>query len=160
MGLTWSVQSDMSDRFGINIKRYCRAHEAALRNAPASQALLERHLEKLRWLQHERLIHLIVLVMTVVAELFVVDLAVLHPETNPLAAVVMLALAVLLAFYFYHYFFLENTVQRWYVLADRLRNDAPPTKAPPPAAVQEDSRAIQQKAMECARANQKPRVGA
>ena len=49
------------------------------------------------------------------------DLAVLHPQTNPLAAAMMLALAVLLGFYFYHYFFLENTVQRWYTLADRLR---------------------------------------
>ena len=29
-------------------------------------------------------------------------------------------LAVLLGFYFYHYFFLENAVQRWYVLAERM----------------------------------------
>ena len=29
-------------------------------------------------------------------------------------------LAVLLGFYFYHYFFLENSVQRWYVLAERM----------------------------------------
>ena len=69
-------------------------------------------------LQHERLIHLIVLVMVVFVELFTVDLAVLHSETNPLAAVMMLALAVLLLFYFYHYFFLENIVQRWYKIAD------------------------------------------
>ena len=65
---------------------------------------------------------------TVLTELFAVDLAVLHPETNPLAAAVMLLLAVLLAFYFWHYFFLENTVQRWYKLADKLQralNDAP-----------------------------------
>ena len=32
-----------------------------------------------------------------------------------------LPLAVLLAFYFAHYFFLENTVQHWYQLADDLR---------------------------------------
>ena len=108
----------MTDRFGINIKQYCREHEAALRDGTVS---LEQHLEKLRWLQHERLVHLIVVVMAVVVELFVVDLAVLHPETNPLAGIVMLVLAVLLGFYFYHYSFLENTVQRWYKLADRLR---------------------------------------
>ena len=108
----------MSNQFGINVKRYCREHEAALRDGNIS---LEQHLEKLRWLQHERLAHLIVLAMTVVVELFTVDLAVLHPQTNPLAAAMMLALAVLLGFYFYHYFFLENTVQRWYTLADRLR---------------------------------------
>ena len=111
----------MQDRFGINMKRYCRAHEAELSSLPPSGALLDMHLEKLRWLQHERLVHLIVLVMTALAELFTVDLAVLHPETNPLAAAVMLVLAVLLGFYFAHYFFLENTVQHWYTLADNIR---------------------------------------
>ncbi len=112
----------MKDRFGINIKRYCRDHEADLASRPPSRAVLEAHLEKLRWLQHERLAHLIVLVMTVFAELFAVDLAALHPETNPLAAAMVLVLAVLLLFYFWHYFFLENTVQRWYKLADALRD--------------------------------------
>ena len=110
----------MQDRFGINMKRYCRAHEAMLASVPPSREVLALHLEKLRWLQHERLVHLVVLVLTAVAELFTVDMAVLHPETNPLAAIVMLALAVLLAFYFAHYFFLENTVQHWYRLADDL----------------------------------------
>ncbi len=111
----------MQDKYGINMRRYCRAHEAMLASAAASQEMMALHLEKLHWLQHERLVHLVVLVMTAIAELFTVDLAVLHPETNPLAAIVMLALAVLLAFYFAHYFFLENTVQHWYRLADDLR---------------------------------------
>ena len=113
----------MSDQFGINVKRYCREHEKRVSQCPPSPALLEEHREKLGWLQHERLIHLIVVVMTALAELFTVDLALLHPETNPLAGIVMLALAVLLGFYFWHYFFLENTVQRWYVIADRLREE-------------------------------------
>ena len=111
----------MQDRFGINVKRYCREHEKRMTSLPPSQALLEQHLQKLEWMQHERLVHLIVLVMVVFVELFAVDLAVLHPETNPLSGIVMLALAVLLGFYFRHYFFLENTVQHWYRLADRLR---------------------------------------
>ena len=111
----------MKNRFGINMKQYCREHEAFIASAAPSPRVLERHLEKLGWLQHERLVHLIVLALTCVAELFVTDLVVLHPETHPLSAAVMLALAVLLGFYFWHYFFLENTVQRWYVLADDLR---------------------------------------
>ena len=111
----------MSDRFGINMKRYCREHEERIKSLPPSPALLSEHLQMIQRLQHERLIHLIVLVMTVLVELFVVDLAVLHPQTNPLAAGMMLALAVLLLFYFYHYFFLENTVQRWYVIVDEMR---------------------------------------
>ena len=132
----------MTDRFGINIKQYCREHESALRNGKTS---LEQHLEKLRWLQHERLVHLIVVVMVVVAELFVVDLAILHPETNPLAGIAMLVLAVLLGFYFYHYFFLENTVQRWYKLSDQLRQQTAPTASDTPSsAIQRDINAIRE----------------
>ena len=150
-----------SDRFGINIKRYCRAHEAALRAQAPTPELIERHLEKLRRLQHERLVHLVVLAMVVFVELFVTDLAILHPETNPLAAVVMLVLAILLALYFYHYFFLENTVQRWYRLADRLREQSvPEAESPPPAAVRSDIAEIQDRLMDCARENQGPRIGA
>ncbi len=115
----------MNDRFGINMKQYCRAHEAAVRTAISEDRvvseLIETHKEKIAWLQHERLMHLIVTVMVVFVELFVVDLVVLHPELGILPAVLMLGLAVLLGFYFYHYFFLENTVQRWYKLADEMR---------------------------------------
>lgn len=142
----------MTDRFGINIKQYCREHESALRNGNTS---LEQHLEKLRWLQHERLVHLIVVVMVVVAELFVVDLAILHPETNPLAGIVMLVLAVLLCFYFYHYFFLENTVQRWYKLSDQLRQQTVPTASDTPSsAIQRDINAIRKIPSDGSRENQ------
>ena len=111
----------MTDRFGINVKRYCREHEEAVRTEPPTPALMEAHLRKLRWLQHERLVHLVVVVMVVLAELFAVDLALLHPQTDPMAGIIVIGLAVLLAFYFYHYFFLENTVQRWYKLADQTK---------------------------------------
>lgn len=123
----------MNDRFGINMKQFCRAHEARLREGTASRALLEEHLEKLRWLQHERLVHLIVLVMTVFGELFVLDLVLLHPETGVGPALMLLGLAVLLVFYVFHYFFLENTVQHWYRLAERLASEipgVPPSGAP------------------------------
>jgi flagellar biosynthesis protein FliP len=111
----------MKDRFGINMKQWCRAHEAFLASAPPSEALLALHREKLAILRHERLVHLIVTVMVVFVELFTVDLVLLHPALGVIPAVVMLGLAVLLGFYFYHYFVLENTVQRWYRLADELR---------------------------------------
>ena len=113
-----------SDKYGINMKRFCIDHEAAvakeLEARGPSRPLLDLHLEKLRWLQHERLVHLIVLAMAAAGELFVVDLVLLHPETGPWSAVFMLGLAVLLAFYFAHYFFLENTVQHWYRIAEAI----------------------------------------
>ena len=97
------------DTFGINMKEWCRNHETYVLTAPATEELLAVHREKIRILQHERLVHLIVTVMVVFAELFVVDLVLLHPELGIVPAIVMLGLAVLLGFYFYHYFVLENT---------------------------------------------------
>ena len=114
-----------SDRFGINMKRFCREHEArvtaAVEAGEATPELLEEHLRMIAWIQHERLVHLIVTVMVVLCELFTVDLVLLHPELGIVPAVIMLGLAVLLGFYFWHYFFLENTVQRWYRIAEELR---------------------------------------
>ena len=114
-----------SDRFGINMKRFCREYEArvtaAVAAGEATPELLEEHLRMIAWVQHERLVHLIVTVMVVLCELFTVDLVLLHPELGIVPAVIMLGLAVLLGFYFWHYFFLENTVQRWYRIAEELR---------------------------------------
>lgn len=113
-----------SSRYGVNMKKYCREHETvvkrALEDSEVSEELLSHHIEMIARIQHERLIHLIVTVMVVMAELFVVYLALLHPELGILPAIIMLALAILLGFYFYHYFFLENTVQRWYKYADEM----------------------------------------
>ena len=114
-----------SDRFGINMKQFCREHEtrvtAAVAAGETTPELLEEHLRMIAWVQHERLVHLIVTVMVVLCELFTVDLVLLHPELGIVPAVIMLGLAVLLGFYFWHYFFLENTVQRWYRIAEELR---------------------------------------
>ena len=116
------------DTFGINMKQYCRGHEemvrAALRENGATPALVALHKEKIAMLQHERLIHLIVTELVVIAELFALDLVLLHPDVVGIpGAVAVLVLAVLLGFYFYHYFFLENTVQRWYRLLDEMNKE-------------------------------------
>ena len=109
-----------SDRFGIDIKKFCRDHEAYIRSKEATRELYEYHLEKLRWLQHERLVHLIVTVMVVIGEIFLVSLVLLHPELGIVPAIMMLGIAILAGLYFMHYFFLENTVQKWYHLADEI----------------------------------------
>ena len=114
-----------SDRFGINMKRFCREHEkrvmVAVEAGEATPELLEEHLRMIAWVQHERLVHLIVTVMVVLCELFTLDLVLLHSEMGIVPAVIMLGMAVLMGFYFWHYFFLENTVQRWYRIAEELR---------------------------------------
>ena len=124
----------MDDKFGINMKQYCREYEESVRGAlaegEACPGMLEVHREKIRMLQHERLVHLIVTVMVVMVEAFVVTLVLLHPELGIVPALIMLGLAVLLGFYFFHYFFLENTVQRWYRIAEELRKRDPVTLKP------------------------------
>lgn len=114
------------DTFGINMRQYCRDHESTVCRAVSDRSvtseLIDLHREKIRILQHERLVHLIVTVMVVFVELFAVNLTLLHPELGIYPALVMLGFAVLLGFYFRHYFFLENTVQRWYRLLDEMES--------------------------------------
>ena len=114
------------DTFGINMRQYCRDHEStvcrAVLDRSVTSELIDLHREKIRILQHERLVHLIVTVMVVFVELFAVNLTLLHPELGIYPALVMLGFAVLLGFYFRHYFFLENTVQRWYRLLDEMES--------------------------------------
>ncbi len=117
----------MDGRFGINMKKYCRSHEEAMLDAlgrgdEVTEELLKRHLEKLRWIQHERLIHLIVTLMVVITELVTLCVVIFYDGYGLAPAVIMLGLAILLGFYFYHYFFLENTVQRWYLIADEMQS--------------------------------------
>jgi uncharacterized protein YacL len=108
--------------YGINMKKYCASHEAytekRFSQGSGLNELLELHERKLRWLQHERLIHLIVTLLISVLFLFTIWLfiALINPFVLILTAVVL----ILLGAYIRHYFFLENTVQRWYTLYDRI----------------------------------------
>ena len=106
-------------RQGINIRRYCKVHEEMLGSSPPSPALLALHLERLQWLQHERLIHLIVLLLTAICELFALYLAFVALKTV-VAFAVSLVILVVLFFYVCHYFFLENTTQHWYRIAEEI----------------------------------------
>lgn len=79
------------------------------------------HEKKLSWLMHERLVHLIVLFITVILALFAMGLLLFLPETLPASLPLFMIVFVLLIFYVRHYFFLENTVQRWYMIDERIR---------------------------------------
>ena len=140
-----SVSGTKQDKYGINMRTWCRDHEEQVQNhllsfrgAKEAQAslhtveeplltpeeLLRLHRTKIQYLQHERLIHLIVLVMTVFGELFTVALVLALPETVPYSLIAMYGVLILLAFYFRHYFLLENTVQHWYRLDDEILEEA------------------------------------
>ncbi|WP_051226882.1 hypothetical protein [Butyrivibrio sp. MC2013] len=112
------------DKYGINMRKFCRDHEIYLTRAeengddPADT--LKWHMKKLSLLQHERLVHLLVLMTTIIVTLFSLIIMLSFPRLMPVSAVVFLLLIVLTGFYLRHYFFLENKTQHWYRLAVEL----------------------------------------
>lgn len=113
---------DNKRRYGINIKKYCAAHETyaetRLTEGGRLDGLLGLHERKLRRLQHERLVHLIVTLLIAIVFLFSIWLFI--ALANPLVLILTAVVLALLSAYIRHYFFLENTVQRWYLLSDRI----------------------------------------
>lgn len=83
-----------------------------------TKAELERHLDKIGFMQHERLIHFLVTMLFAVV-LFLVLGFYLVTEAVFLLPLLGLIL-VLLVPYIFHYYFLENTVQQMYVIYDRM----------------------------------------
>jgi len=79
---------------------------------------LDFHESKVTYLQHERLIHLLVLIFVgmVLISFFItslfVDMIVLY--------LLILILFVLFIFYIRHYYLLENSIQHWYLVTEQL----------------------------------------
>ena len=115
-----------SDRYGVPMIQYCREHEKyveeQLKTGADRKELLEWHEKKLAWIQHERLVHLLVTILTAIVFLFSVALMAII-EWSPAVLLLQLILVILLAAYLRHYFQLENTVQHWYRIADKLHED-------------------------------------
>ncbi len=109
----------------MNIRKYMTSHEAGIRealkrgNARELGGWEKTHDRMIRFMQHERLIHLLVLLA--VASFFLLLLA--WTWTRPSLPLLLLSglFLVLLVPYILHYYFLENTVQRWYVLSDEIQ---------------------------------------
>ncbi|MEW6432966.1 MAG: hypothetical protein AB1730_15795 [Myxococcota bacterium] len=105
--------------------RYLQNHEAFVRRAleePHDAAYWEGlaafHDQQLRFMQHERLIHLLVTLTVAVLTLGSIAFVALAPMLAGFAlAAVLLGLV---SAYLVHYFRLENGVQRWYHLANRI----------------------------------------
>lgn len=117
-------KDDRRDKYGLNLRVWARRHEQdienRLRQGEDPGRLLDWHERKLAWLQHERLIHLGVMMITIVVFLVALAFMVLAPSTIPVSTIIYLAMLGLLIGYVRYYFFLENTVQHWYTIADDL----------------------------------------
>ncbi len=104
---------------------YLKRHEAFIGRAllagldpDDAAALGELHARQLAYLQHERLIHLLVTLAIALFWLLTIGFVTTHESLAGLA--VFGCLLLLLVAYLVHYFRLENGVQRLYLLANRI----------------------------------------
>ena len=107
------------------MEAYLARHEAFIRGELAAAGdgadwagLARFHRAQIGYLQHERLVHLLVTLFFGLSALLTLLVLVLHPRT--LMGVLLLLLLALLAPYLVHYYRLENGVQRWYHLANEI----------------------------------------
>lgn len=82
------------------------------------EEILAEHKDKIAFMQHERLVHFLVTMMFAI--ILVIFMAVQF-FTESLGLLLLITMIVVLtAFYIKHYYFLENTVQRMYVIYDDI----------------------------------------
>ena len=105
---------------------YIKRHERRVRavldgrpELPELKNLLDDQDRQIAWMQHERLVHLIVMLFVCLFFLLSFGFAFLYP-TLPIIALAVLLLG-LSAAYILHYYRLENSVQRWYELANEIQ---------------------------------------
>jgi hypothetical protein len=93
---------------------FIKAHEKKLESASFDEDFLSYHLQQIRFLQHERLVHLLVMLFVMAAFLVFFVLFLLFQDMVIFG--LFLLCLVLTIFYVFHYFKLENTVIKWYFI--------------------------------------------
>jgi len=104
---------------------YLRLHEAFVReaikktdNMDELSQLMDFHLRQISFMQHERMIHLIVTMF--VALFSILSFGLLYVAPSIPTGLLSLLFIVLTGAYILHYFRLENGVQRWYHIANEI----------------------------------------
>jgi Ca2+/Na+ antiporter len=107
------------------MEAYLARHEAFIRGQLAGAGdgvdwagLARFHRAQIGYLQHERLVHLLVTLFFGLCTLLTLLFLVLHPQVP--VGVLLVLLLLLLVPYVVHYYKLENGVQRWYHLANAI----------------------------------------
>ena len=80
--------------------------------------VIDRHLIKISFYQHERFVHLIVTVLFAILSLISFFFALINPSLG--LSLLSLMFIVLLIPYILHYYCLENNVQKMYIQYDEL----------------------------------------
>lgn len=105
---------------------YMKKHESyvqkVLANKPDEDKLTELliyHDKQIQWMQHERLVHLIVMLFICLFTLITFGFAIM--QTSPPAMTLFAILLILSIAYIVHYYRLENGVQNWYLISNQIR---------------------------------------
>ncbi len=80
--------------------------------------ILKEHRDKIAFMQHERLVHFLVTMMFAI--ILVIFMAVQFFTESFGLLLLITMIIILTAFYIKHYYFLENTVQKMYVVYDEI----------------------------------------
>ncbi len=97
---------------------YVKEIDEKLSSKNISKTDIENHLTKIKFFQHERLIHLLV---TLFYGVFLFLSVIISLKVWLFLVILYLALIILI-FYVRHYFFLENNVQYLYKQYDQMKN--------------------------------------
>lgn len=106
------------------IKRHERYVTHLLESNPEQKVpdeLLAYHDKQISWLQHERLAHLITMMFVCLLFFLSFGFTMIY---FILPCILLSALLLILTFaYLLHYYRIENSVQRWYSLSNRIRRN-------------------------------------
>ena len=92
------------------LNNYIKEIDDLIKNNNINKNLEKTHLKKIKFFQHERLIHLLV---TLFYALFLM-ISILISHINIIFSIITIFIIIFLIFYVKHYFFLENGVQYLY----------------------------------------------
>ena len=112
---------------GYTMIDYMKRHESYV------QAMLEKKLDKenlrellayhdkqIQWMQHERLVHLIVMLFVCLFTLLSFGFTVIRTSTP--SVILSVLLLILSVAYVIHYYRLENGVQKWYLISNQIKD--------------------------------------
>ncbi|MBR5681803.1 MAG: hypothetical protein IKW96_00805 [Ruminococcus sp.] len=101
-----------------NYMKYIEDRLEKCSSASEIDEIMDEHLKKIGFMQHERIVHfLVTMLFSVILAIFI---AVLVFTPNLPTLLLVTIILVLLIFYIKHYYFLENTVQKMYKVYDSI----------------------------------------
>jgi hypothetical protein len=84
-----------------------------------SRELLAYHDKQIQWMQHERLVHLIVMLFVCFFTLLVLGFTMINISIPSI--ILFVIFLILSVAYLIHYYRLENGVQKWYLISNQIK---------------------------------------